>query len=359
MTTNYTLIETVSATGCSNSKNITVTVNSIPTAAAGTSKTICSGSQASFGGTAVPGSSYVWTSSPSGFSSSLAAITVSPTVNTTYTITETSANGCTNSNSATITVNPLPDANAGSSKSICIGNSTKIGGASVNGSTYSWSSTPAGFTSSAANPFITPTATTTYTLSETNASGCTSSNSIVVTVNPLPNAHWGVSINKGQCSFTPQNTSGKSYLWHFGNGDSSTALGPVYTYKSDGLYKVTMLVMSSAGCIQEFDSILNLKNTAIINIFPSAVDLTLYPNPFDEKITINYGIIKTADVRIEILDNKLTCMVGINNGRLPAGDYTSVINIDQYNLAPGLYFIRLISDGQSSIRKIVKVGKCR
>jgi hypothetical protein len=65
--------------------------------------------------------------------------------------------------------------------------STQIGSAAVSGSTYSWTSAPAGFTSTAANPTVTPLVTTTYTVVETiTATGCTDTNSVVVTVNPLP-----------------------------------------------------------------------------------------------------------------------------------------------------------------------------
>lgn len=55
------------------------------------------------------------------------------------------------------------------------------------GGTYSWTSTPAGFTSSIQNPTVTPAATTTYTLT-TTANGCTNSDNVVVTVNPGPTA---------------------------------------------------------------------------------------------------------------------------------------------------------------------------
>jgi hypothetical protein len=86
-----------------------------------------------------------------------------------------------------ITVNPLPAAVAGANRAICLSTSTQIGAAAVIGSTYSWSSVPAGFTSSEANPTDTPLVTTTYTLIETiTATGCNSTNSVVVTVYPVP-----------------------------------------------------------------------------------------------------------------------------------------------------------------------------
>lgn len=59
--------------------------------------------------------------------------------------------------------------------------------------TYSWTSTPAGFTSSSQNPtsFV-PTATTRYNLSVSNSHGCTDTSSVLVTVNSPSSASSSV-----------------------------------------------------------------------------------------------------------------------------------------------------------------------
>jgi hypothetical protein len=85
-------------------------------------------------------------------------------------------------------VNPLPNAIAGTDRAICLNSTTQIGAMAVPGSIYQWSSVPPGFTSAAANPFVSPLITTTYTVIETiMATGCNNSHSVVVTVNPNPN----------------------------------------------------------------------------------------------------------------------------------------------------------------------------
>ena len=92
----------------------------------------------------------------------------------------------------TITVNPSPAANAGANRAICIGGSTQLGAAPVSGNTYSWVSNPVGYTSTLSNPTVSPIVTTTYTLTETiTATGCSKSNSVIVTVDPLPAANAG------------------------------------------------------------------------------------------------------------------------------------------------------------------------
>ncbi|MCX6352695.1 MAG: PKD domain-containing protein, partial [Bacteroidetes bacterium] len=186
-TTTYTLTETITATGCTKSNTVTVTVNPLPAANSGSNISICNGQATSIGSTAVSGNTYSWTSSPSGFTSTISNPTVSPATSTTYTLTETiTATGCLKSNSVTVTVNPLPAANVGSNDSICYGKSITIGSTAVVGNTYSWTSSPSGFSSTVANPTVSPTTTTTFTLMEIiTATGCTKSNSVTIKVNPF------------------------------------------------------------------------------------------------------------------------------------------------------------------------------
>jgi len=218
-TTTYTLIETITTTGCTNSNTVALTVNPLPGANVGSASTICNGGNASIGAGSVTANTYSWTSNPSDFISTSSNPSVSPTTTTTYTLTETiTATGCTNTNSVIVTANPLPSANTGSAHAVCKGSSTSIGASSISGHTYSWTSAPSGFTSTAANPSVSPTTTTTYTLTETiTATSCTKSNSVVITVNSVPNSILDSSdalICKGDTvEIGDDTTSGYSYSW--------------------------------------------------------------------------------------------------------------------------------------------------
>ncbi len=77
---------------------------------------------------------------------------------------------------------PVVSASANPSQ-VCQGSSSQLTATVTSGTatSYSWTSVPAGFTSSAQNPVVNPTVTTTYNVTVSNGS-CTSTSSVVVTV---------------------------------------------------------------------------------------------------------------------------------------------------------------------------------
>lgn len=136
-----------------------------------------------------PGSTYNWKiDSITQVSSTTNAIDITWNNTGTYLleVQEQSGNGCLGAFiSGQVIVSSLPAAIAGEDRAICLNTSTQIGAENVPGSTFSWSSVPVGFTSTLSNPVVTPLETTTYTVVEIiTVSGCSNSNSVVVTVNP-------------------------------------------------------------------------------------------------------------------------------------------------------------------------------
>ena len=108
----------------------------------------------------------------------------------TFNVRVRSQNACGYSAVKEVTFNTtsIPEAVTGYDRTICFDSKTNIGAESVVGSTYNWTSLPTGFTSTIANPLVSPLMTTIYVLVETNAfNGCSNSNSIIVTVEDLIN----------------------------------------------------------------------------------------------------------------------------------------------------------------------------
>lgn len=182
VTTTYYLSETNGY--CYRYDTVTISVVNAPVANAGPDQIVCAGNSTTIGSPAVPGLMYAWDSSPFGFSSGLANPQITPTSSFTYFL-RVSNSGCTTKDTVVITVPPA--AFAGNDQTICQGGSATIGFASSSGSVYSWTSIPAGFTSSTATPVVSPLATTKYVLSLTNT-GCSSTDTVLVTVTASPPA---------------------------------------------------------------------------------------------------------------------------------------------------------------------------
>jgi gliding motility-associated-like protein len=104
----------------------------------------------------------------------------------TYTLTATLGQ-CTVTETVNITTQSQVQVNAGNDVSIVYGETVQLNATVTGASTYTWTSSPVDNTlssTSVPNPTATPLVTTTYTITATNASGCTASDQITVTVIP-------------------------------------------------------------------------------------------------------------------------------------------------------------------------------
>ncbi len=158
----------------------TVVVNAQPTITVN-SPTICSGQSTNL--TASGGSTYLWSTG-----STSNPITISPTANSSYTVTGTDANGCTNTAVSVVTVNSGVTATASNNSPICEGTVLNLTSTPDGGTNYSWSG-PNSFSSAVQNPTITnvtAAASGTYTVTVTLTGGCTGTAQTTVTVNSLP-----------------------------------------------------------------------------------------------------------------------------------------------------------------------------
>jgi len=121
---------------------------------------------------------YAW----SGGSGNTSSVTVSPSSSTTYTVTVTNRVGCTSTDQVAVTVNPLPNADAGSDQTLCTGGIATL--SASGGATYQWSN---GLGNSA-NASASPISTTTYTVTVTSSAGCTATDQVTINVIADPTA---------------------------------------------------------------------------------------------------------------------------------------------------------------------------
>jgi gliding motility-associated-like protein len=120
----------------------------------------------------------------------------------TYTCTITDSNGCVRPYTATVTlVTPAPVVAKATSMQVCAGTPTTIYADTANAakSTYTWN--PGGVVGSAIT--VSPTTTTSYIVNAEDQYGCTSADTIDITVKPSATASFTVNPNPA-CPNTPQ-----------------------------------------------------------------------------------------------------------------------------------------------------------
>jgi gliding motility-associated-like protein len=233
-TTTYDVIGT-DVNGCSNASTVTVTVSPNIPVDAGSDIFICPGESATL--TALPAgifSSVIWNNSVQD------GVAFNPTATTTYTVTATTiANGCETTDQVIVSILTPPTVSA-TDEIICLGDAITLNGSGA--STYVWDN---GVTDGVS---FTPSSTTTYTVTGTDANGCSGTGQVTVTVVPVPNAVFTADVMTGQIvlnvNFTNSSTNATSYVWDFGNGSnqSTNNQNPVSTqYVNEGVYTVTLI----------------------------------------------------------------------------------------------------------------------
>ena len=172
-----------------------------------------------------------------------------------------------------------------------------------------------------------------WLVEEDHCIGDTTKIQIQVINNPL--AQFNYSAIGNTIYFSDLSTGNpQSWLWHFGDGDSSTLQNPIHTYQQNGSFIVT-LSTSNANCQAVTQQKIDILNVGIDNkntdVFPQ-----IYPSVSSQQTCIYFGKQITEKIQYRILSN---------DGRTvySSGTETPVekIPIDISNFSNGIYFVQI------------------
>ncbi|OAV46215.1 PKD domain-containing protein [Lewinella sp. 4G2] len=255
MNDTYTVVLIVDDGGCQSRYEETITVDQIATADFTiSSSTACAGEVIDF---TPAGTGLVYWEWDFGDGTSLvsemAQKTYDPLVPTTYTVEllTVNINGCRDSLTKTVTVNPLPledEIEASNGLIICDGDETELSVDDLPGHTYAWSN-------GSTDPSIMVSTAGTYAVTVTNSFGCTRAvEGVEVQVVPLPSAGWfgnpyicGI---PGSTTLTATASGGENVLWEdLTTGQTSTANSITIAANGAGLHQVQLTVTNpDFGC---------------------------------------------------------------------------------------------------------------
>lgn len=221
VTTGGTYTVTVTnASGCSASTSAVVVANPVPAPVIAGVTSFCAGGNTTLNaGGGYTG--YLWNTGAT-------TQNINITTGGNYTVTVTNANSCTALANVLVTVNALPIPNITGTFAFCQGSNTTIN-AGAGYSSYLWSN-------GAITQNITVSNGNTYTVTVTNAAGCTNTDSQIITVNPnpAPSITGITSICQGTNTILNAGAGYSSYQWSTGGS------GANLTVNTSGTYTVTV-----------------------------------------------------------------------------------------------------------------------
>ena len=200
---------------------------------------------------------------------------VSPLVTTTYTVTGIDVNGCSGTASVTVTVDGVgPTLTTSSIDAVCFGSSTGQASVVAVGNapfTYSWA--PLGGNQATASNLFPGN----YTVSVTDANGCTSTGN--ATVGSPTQIQANASITNSDCNqnngsilLNPSGGNG-SYSYSWLPGGSTNQL---LTNLASGNYQVT--ITDGNSCTQQFNFTIEFNDDYVVSVTPASSNIAYQQN---------------------------------------------------------------------------------
>ncbi|AEV34437.1 PKD domain protein [Owenweeksia hongkongensis DSM 17368] len=152
----------------------------------------------------------------------------------------------------------------------------------------------------------------------------------------------------GVVDFDASASSGHVYDWDFGNGTTGTGEMPSNTYTAGGTYTVTLTVTDTV--CGTTDTITQTIFTDVsLNELEFAGSVEVYPNPNNGKFNINLDLIGGQDVQLALVNTVGQIIYTKDLGNV--GGHVET-DMDIENLAPGVYYLRVIANGKSTTVRV-------
>ncbi len=345
-TTTYTVTGTTGS--CSNTADVTVTVNPIPSISASNNGPLCAGQTFNLTANGSATATYSWTG-PNGFSSNLQnpSGTASAASAGTYTVTITE-NGCSATATTTLAISSTAVPTINAAGPFCANAPSVYMSSNMSGGTWSGSGIVNGSTGE-----FSPAAATigNNTITYTVPGGCSTPATATVQVNPLPTVAISTPLTVGCEPFTAviqdNSTPPSSYIvWDFGDGTTSTDLNnTTHTFNSPGCYNVTATSTSANGCtstasFQNFicvtpyadasfivDNTVQSIMTPMFTVTNTSTNATTYWWDFGDGATSN--AVSGSHSYTESAGSYQIMLVANNAGNCPDTAYTTVVVKEQ------------------------------
>lgn len=332
--------ETVNATGvysvtvtdgntCQGIDTISLTFNTPPLVNLGVDTTQCGGSVLLDAGNA--GATYNWSTTD-----------VTQTLNVTATgnyIVTVTANGCDGIDSVLVTINAVPVVDLGADTTAC-GDLTLDAGNP--GAAYNWSTTETTQTIT-----VTSSATINVTVTE---NGCTGTDGIVVTINPLPTVSLSLGQDTvcqelGSVTLSGGTPAGGTYS---GPGVSGTNFDP--TVAGLGTHTITYTFTDANGCTNSNTDTWFVEICTGIDDAQPSFGMNLFPNPNNGQFTLSLDGLGGDDLHITVFSAEGKA-VWVKDQDHAAGEFST--DIDLSHVSRGVYLVKVQAGDKVQMNRVV------
>ncbi len=227
---------------------------------------------------------------------------------------------------------------AGEDKIVCVGKTVTVGQAATGGS-FSWST---GDTTST----IEVSTAGTYTVTLTTACGANHMDTVEVT-DATPVANFTATKSFQTAIFTNNGVNADSYLWVFGDGDSSTAVNPTHLYPSNGPFTACLYVYNecdTAEFCSEVSFSVGIDDVALSN------NVSVFPNPAEDIINVSFENVNTDQLNITLLSVQGQEVFAKQYANF---DGNSIQTFDVSDMPKGVYFVKITTDSEVLTNRIV------
>jgi hypothetical protein len=231
---------------------------------------------------------------------------------------------------------------------VCLGSSSQLVAIPSGGSgnyTYQWNPSTYLDDPTSKTPVSTPLADISYTVTVNDGTTALTSGAVALTVHPLPPTP---AITFAAGAFTSSSSTGNQ--WYLNDAMIPGATNPVYIPTASGSYYVIVSDLTS-GCPSEHSNAIYFLMTGI-DQSTAASSVSVYPNPFREKITISYTMQESGPVKICLYDTfGKELRVIEDNQNQSAGKYT--LEMAAGNLGNGVYIMKIQTPTYSVSKKLL------
>ncbi len=270
---------------------IIITIMPAPVVNAGADQSVCAGTSEVLTGSGAI--SYIWDNGV------INGTPFTPLVTSTYSVTGTDVNGCTNTDQVVVTVIPMPNANAGPDVAVCqlsnvmnatqsvgVGTWTVASGGSINFSP----------SENSPNATITVGNTGVYTLVWTgNNNGCIDQDTVIVQLTQTPTSDFTMSPIScfGDASMVTYTGTGNglclyTWAWNSATAIPGTGIGPHSAFWSTIGTQTVGLIVSLNNCTSP-QTLVTITQPAAISATTNITDATCLNNDGQIGITVSGG----------------------------------------------------------------------